>query len=750
MAEFDDNQTAVQYGESLLAGRESQQQKNKKRQKKIQRVNMVLAGVGIADKFMAKNAQKKVNTFTKNLTSEKAQALNDFKMASTFRTNELEKLKQDNPGLDFTNKSSWALKYDEDEPTRVLEAGAIYSALQKEYSQNLRAKYGKGAEGSIASEEKKAYDDEVLESTTRAFNSLVNKYTKYKPSLNTSADLIKSQYEDVIAEGAKQIMSARNTSSIRKLLGKFGIADKLSDDLSNVDLGGVNLNMNKKVWQEQAERKANIADAQAAYDEQVKNVPLKTVEINTALLANALNSQGSQFKTNFSSIEEVGRSYIEQMIKGTDTSPNRPSGIYGPGKNTRAEYIQGILINGQAPLAAIATTDKNVTATLSQLYDSLHDQEGTKGDGMGQIQMRFNYYLDIEAKKELKNLGTSAPDSRELVLSKEIYVTSLSKAITDLVTIGEKTSGGIMSSPLFKVTVKTNSDFVNGTPTKDVKTYKENLLKLQKNKSTLTTFKITKTNTGEVEVLYDPTGAIKPQTTEQFGKTFMNNIINANSNSERVSILNTMKEKLNPDHHPLLLNFYDEALETINYGDSFDTSKSMYDSKPYLNEDEKKKMTTYKTDTNTANLVNFHLDRLKIVDKETAINNLYNIFIPAVIEIESSGNPTAKNPNSTARGLFQFLEGSVEPALNRAEKYLGILPWGKELRVHKDASKLTSVQQTILFVGDMLEKTGSDSLMLRVFNGDIEGMIKAYEVLHHTAPDKATEDRAREIFNQYS
>ena len=161
-------------------------------------------------------------------------------------------------------------------------------------------------------------------------------------------------------------------------------------------------------------------------------------------------------------------------------------------------------------------------------------------------------------------------------------------------------------------------------------------------------------------------------------------------------------------------------------------------------------MTTYKTDTNTANLVNFHLDRLKIVDKETAINNLYNIFIPAVIEIESSGNPTAKNPNSTASGLFQFLEGSVEPALNRAEKYLGTLPWGKELRVHKDASKLTPVQQTILFVGDMLEKTGSDSLMIRVFNGDIEGMIKAYEVLHHTAPDKATEDRAREIFNQYS
>ena len=163
----------------------------------------------------------------------------------------------------------------------------------------------------------------------------------------------------------------------------------------------------------------------------------------------------------------------------------------------------------------------------------------------------------------------------------------------------------------------------------------------------------------------------------------------------------------------------------------------------------KKKMIEYKTDTNVTTLVNSHLERLKIVDKDTAINNLYDVFIPAVIEIESSGNPTAKNPNSTASGLFQFLEGSVEPALNRAEKYLGTLPWGEALRTHKDASKLTPVQQTILFIGDMLEKKGSDNLMRKVFDGDMEGMIEAYEILHHTAPDQATEDRARKIFSKY-
>jgi hypothetical protein len=49
----------------------------------------------------------------------------------------------------------------------------------------------------------------------------------------------------------------------------------------------------------------------------------------------------------------------------------------------------------------------------------------------------------------------------------------------------------------------------------------------------------------------------------------------------------------------------------------------------------------------------------------------------------------------------------------------------------------------------MLEKKGSDNLMRKVFDGDMEGMIEAYEILHHTAPDKATEDRARKIFSKY-
>ncbi len=90
-------------------------------------------------------------------------------------------------------------------------------------------------------------------------------------------------------------------------------------------------------------------------------------------------------------------------------------------------------------------------------------------------------------------------------------------------------------------------------------------------------------------------------------------------------------------------------------------------------------------------LINFHLDRLGIEDKESATFNLKNVFMPTVLEMESSGDYQAANKVSTAKGGFQFIEGSVVPALlgsvvpalNRLERRIGKQDWGSELRKHK-------------------------------------------------------------------
>ena len=161
-----------------------------------------------------------------------------------------------------------------------------------------------------------------------------------------------------------------------------------------------------------------------------------------------------------------------------------------------------------------------------------------------------------------------------------------------------------------------------------------------------------------------------------------------------------------------------------------------------------------KKKTKMSQLVDWHLDRLDIEDKTSAKHNLLNVFMPTVLKMESEsakyplGDYQAANKDSTAKGGFQFVEGSVEPALNRLERRIGKQDWGEELRKHKDASKLTPQQQQLLFMGDLLEKKGSGKYMKKVMAGDKQGSMDAYYKLHHTAPDKATTNRAESIFGE--
>jgi len=132
------------------------------------------------------------------------------------------------------------------------------------------------------------------------------------------------------------------------------------------------------------------------------------------------------------------------------------------------------------------------------------------------------------------------------------------------------------------------------------------------------------------------------------------------------------------------------------------------------------------------------------VKYETATKNLKE-FARLVGQIENDGKLTGKNPKSTASGLYQFIEGSVEPAVNRLKRHIGMQPWMEKALAQKDAGSLTREQQTLLFLADLLEKKGSDPIMKKVLAGDYDAFLQAYLKLHHTAPDAATLKRAKEI-----
>jgi len=130
-------------------------------------------------------------------------------------------------------------------------------------------------------------------------------------------------------------------------------------------------------------------------------------------------------------------------------------------------------------------------------------------------------------------------------------------------------------------------------------------------------------------------------------------------------------------------------------------------------------------------------------------SNIVNKFMPAVLQTESDGNFTAKSDTTSASGGFQFVEGSVEPAVNRLRRITGELPWFEEALEHKDASLLTEIQQSQLFLGDLLQKRDDGGLMQKVFSGDLKGSLEAYYKLHHTNPDEATKNRASQIFGSF-
>lgn len=118
--------------------------------------------------------------------------------------------------------------------------------------------------------------------------------------------------------------------------------------------------------------------------------------------------------------------------------------------------------------------------------------------------------------------------------------------------------------------------------------------------------------------------------------------------------------------------------------------------------------------------------------------------------IESDERLDAQNQVSTANGLFQYTVPSTVTAANRLERF-GDIPWVKQLQDGSlKASQLSKEDQTILFWADLSEKKGSDAMIQKAAEGDVEAMKEIYFQLHHTDPDKATATRANNFLVEES
>ena len=175
------------------------------------------------------------------------------------------------------------------------------------------------------------------------------------------------------------------------------------------------------------------------------------------------------------------------------------------------------------------------------------------------------------------------------------------------------------------------------------------------------------------------------------------------------------------------------------------------------------------------NVIDYHLERLKLEDHSQAKSIITEEFIPWLVQVESSSNYLAKNKISSAAGGVQFVKNSVIPALNRLEKRVGEEEWTIALR--KDMEEVTTreefqelfiqlspQQQHTLLMGDLLEKTlvlygepmsgiGDELWEKLLTSTDVkhrrEAALEIYYLGHHTKPDEDTRKRAEKFLTKF-
>jgi hypothetical protein len=137
------------------------------------------------------------------------------------------------------------------------------------------------------------------------------------------------------------------------------------------------------------------------------------------------------------------------------------------------------------------------------------------------------------------------------------------------------------------------------------------------------------------------------------------------------------------------------------------------------------------------NLVSSHANRLG-VDPQLALQNMAQ-FDQALGWAENRGKLVGKNPVSSAQGLYQITDATIDSALNRLVRDVEPADWMDKLRKDRDVNALTKSQQQALAYANLLHRAGTDPYIKAIMeSGDQKAMSDLYYQFHHTAPDDAT------------
>ena len=130
------------------------------------------------------------------------------------------------------------------------------------------------------------------------------------------------------------------------------------------------------------------------------------------------------------------------------------------------------------------------------------------------------------------------------------------------------------------------------------------------------------------------------------------------------------------------------------------------------------------------------------IDSRCFFCNIYR-WSRMVREIESDNNPKASADTTSAKGVYQFTDGSVQTAKNRMFN----MGFDKDYirDIDNNPHNWNDEQADCMFLANMFAQRGSDKLLTKIGEDDLSAMKEAYYKFHHTAPDKATIDRVEKL-----
>jgi len=137
-------------------------------------------------------------------------------------------------------------------------------------------------------------------------------------------------------------------------------------------------------------------------------------------------------------------------------------------------------------------------------------------------------------------------------------------------------------------------------------------------------------------------------------------------------------------------------------------------------------------------------DRMGIPEeqREDYMNIMYD-FSQQVRHIESDNNPLAAAGTTSAKGVYQFTDDSVNTGLNR----MGNLGYDEEYRqgISQNPAEWSDEQADSMFLSNIFAQSGSDAYLNKIGGGDAQARQDAYYKFHHTAPDEATINRVNKM-----